>query len=290
MFGYITVARPELKIRDDETYRAFYCGLCRALKKRHGLSGQSTLSYDMTFVVLLLTALYEPPTETDSIWCPVHPKGRHAIVRNRFLDYGADMNLLLAYYNLLDDWADDKKLSAKALSGLMKKHAERVEHEYTRHGKAVRDYLTRIAEIEKSGDPDPDAPAGATGVMLGELLVTEEDVWSPTLRQIGFYLGKFIYLMDAYEDLEDDIRSGSYNPFTVWGNTRMAVADRVQEALTQVLSEATLAFERLPIVQGEDLLRNILYAGVWTRFDEISQKDKEKAAAQAEKGGDGHDV
>ncbi|MBQ6075236.1 MAG: hypothetical protein IJK86_03690 [Lachnospiraceae bacterium] len=290
MFGYITIARPELKIRDEESYRAFYCGLCRALKKRHGVTGQSTLSYDMTFVVLLLSALYEPPTEADSVWCPVHPKGRHAIVRNRFLDYGADMNLLLAYYNLRDDWADDKKLSARALSGLMKKHAEQVVRDYPRQGKAVRDYLAAVAEIERKGGTDPDAPANATGVMLGELLVTEEDVWAPTLRQMGFYLGKFIYLMDAYEDLEDDLKSGNYNPLSGWGATRAAVADRVQEALTQVLSEATLAFERLPIVEGEDLLRNILYAGVWTKFDEISRKDKENAAARAEEGGDGHDV
>ncbi len=220
----------------------------------------------------------------------MHPKGRHAIVRNRFLDYGADMNLLLAYYNLRDDWADERKMSARALSSLMKKHAKQVEETYPRQGKAVRDYLETIAEIEKSGGPDPDAPAGATGIMLGELLVTEEDVWAPTLRQMGFYLGKFIYLMDAYEDLEDDLKSGNYNPLAGWGRTRAAVADRVQEALTQVLSEATLAFERLPIVEGEDLLRNILYAGVWTKFDEISHKDKEKTAAQAEEGGDGHDV
>ena len=290
MFGYITIARPELKIRDEETYRAFYCGLCRALKKRHGLSGQSTLSYDMTFIVLLLTALYEPPTEADSTWCAVHPKGRHPIVRNRFLDYGADMNLLLAYYNLRDDWADERKMSARALSSLMKRHTKQVEQSYPRQAKAVREYLETVAEIEKKGEPDPDAPANATGVMLGELLVTEEDVWAPTLRQMGFYLGKFIYLMDAYEDLEEDLKSGNYNPLAGWGLTRASVADRVQEALTQVLSEASLAFERLPIVEGEDLLRNILYAGVWTKFDEISQKDKEKAAAQAEEGGDGHDV
>ena len=124
-------------------------------------------------------------------------------------------------------------------------------------------------------------------MMLGELLVWgEEDAWSPTLRQIGFYLGKFIYLMDAYEDLEQDIKNRNYNPLSAWGQTRLQVADRVQEALTQVMSEATLAFERLPIVEGEALLRNILYAGVWTRFDEISRKDKEAS----EKGGDGHGI
>ena len=287
MFGYVTIARPELKIKDEETYRAFYCGLCRALKKRHGLAGQSTLSYDMTFVVLLLSALYEPPTETGSIWCVIHPKGRRPIVKNQILDYGADMNLLLAYYNLLDDWLDDRRISAKLGSELMKKHVQKVEAQYPRQALAVREYLKEIAETEKKGAGDPDGPAGATGVMLGEILALKtEDPWSPTLRKIGFYLGKFIYLMDAYEDLERDLEKGNYNPLIPWGRTRLQVADRVQEALTQVMSEATLAFERLPIVEGEELLRNILYAGVWVRFDEISRKDKEAS----EKGGSGHDV
>lgn len=287
MFGYVTIARPELKIKDEETYRAFYCGLCRALKKRHGLAGQSTLSYDMTFVVLLLSALYEPPTEAGSTWCAIHPRGRRPIVKNQVLDYGADMNLLLAYYNLLDDWLDEKRISAKLGSDLMKKHVRKVEENYPRQAKAVRDYLKEIADTEQKGEADPDSPAGATGVMLGEILAREpEDPWSPTLRKIGFYLGKFIYLMDAYEDLERDLEKGNYNPLIPWGRTRAQVADRVQEALTQVMSEATLAFERLPIVEGEDLLRNILYAGVWVRFDEISRKDKEAM----EKGSSGHDV
>ena len=287
MFGYVTVARPELKIKDEETYRAFYCGLCRALKKRHGLAGQSTLSYDMTFVVLLLSALYEPPTETGSTWCVIHPKGRRPIVKNQILDYGADMNLLLAYYNLLDDWLDEKRVSAKLGSELMKKHVQKVEAQYPRQARAVREYLKEIAETEKKVEGDPDGPAGATGVMLGEILALKaEDPWSPTLRKIGFYLGKFIYLMDAYEDLEKDCEKGNFNPLIPWGRTRLQVADRVQEALTQVMSEATLAFERLPIVEGEELLRNILYAGVWVRFDEISRKDKEAS----ENGGSGHDV
>ena len=295
MFGYITINRPELKIKDEQCYRSFYCGLCRALKKRHGLMGESTLSYDMTFVALLLSALYEPATEEGSTLCLIHPLERHPVVRNEFLDYAADMNLLLAYYNLLDDWQDEKKLAAKIGADILKGHVSRVEAEYPRQAQAVRDYLARIAEIEKKGEPDLDAPAGATGEMLGELLVKEEDVWTPQLKQIGFYLGKFIYLMDAFEDLEKDLKQGGYNPWVREGTTRLAVADKAQAVLTMMLSEVSLAFERLPILRYEDILRNILYAGVWNRFDEISQKEKEEAMKRAEadpaaKGDDGHDV
>ena len=274
MFGYINVNRPELRIKDDTLYRSFYCGLCRGLGRRHGISAKITLSYDMSFVALLLSALYEPSTERGSAFCLLHPGERHAIVRNPMVDYAADMNLLLAYYNLKDDWQDDKKLSAKALSSLLKRGFLRVEREYPRQSRAVKEYVEKIAEMEKDGVPDLDAPSGATGIMFGEILVKEEDVWSETLRQLGFYLGKFIYLMDAYEDLEKDIRKGAYNPWRAFGGLRKDVADRAQEALTLMAGEACLAFERLPILRYEELLRNILYAGLWTRFDEISLKDK----------------
>ena len=274
MFGYITVNRPELKIKDDALYRSFYCGLCRSLKKRYGLAGQGTLSYDMTFVGLLLSALYEPVTEEDVTLCLIHPLERHPIVKNDYIDYVADMNLLLAYYNLLDDWQDDKKLSAKLGADLLKSGMKKVEQRYPRQVKAVTDYIAAVAAIEKAGWPDLDGPAGATGTMFGELLVKEEDVWSETLRRLGFFLGKFIYLMDAYEDLEKDLKKGSYNPWSSSGLTRAEVADKAQEALTLMAGEATLAFERLPIVTYEDILRNILYAGIWVKFDEISLRDK----------------
>ena len=281
MFGYITVNRPELKIKDDALYRSFYCGLCRSLKKRHGIGGQATLSYDMTFVGLLLSALYEPPTEESTSFCVVHPAERHPIVKNEYIDYAADMNLLLAYYNLLDDWQDEKKLSAKLGADVLKKGMKKIEAAWPRQVKAVRDYLDTVAEIEKKGEPDLDGPAGATGLMLGELLAREDDVWSQTLRQLGFFLGKFIYLMDAYEDLEKDLKKGSYNPWSGSGKTRAEVADKAQEALTLMAGEATLAFERLPIVMYEDVLRNILYAGIWVKFDEISLSDKTERKEEA---------
>lgn len=285
MFGYIGVKRSELKIKDDVLYRSFYCGLCRALSRRHGLVGKGTLSYDMTFLALLLTSLYETETREDSIFCPVHPGRRHLIQENPIIDYAADMNLLLAYYNLLDDWQDEKNLLARAGAGILKKSLEKISRSWPRQTQAVRDYVESIAALEKSGVSDPDAPAGATGIMMGELLVMEEDNWSETLRRLGFYLGKFIYLMDAYEDLEKDIKKGGYNPWTGLGSRRIQIADQVQEALTLMLSETCLAFESLPILLNEDILRNILYAGAWQKFDEISLGDKTR-----KEGGDGHGV
>ena len=97
MFGYIVVHKPELKVREYETYRACYCGLCHSLKKRHGRLGQMTLSFDMTFLALLLTGLYEPQTTSGCGRCLAHPMQRHHYRENPYFDYAADMNVMLTY-------------------------------------------------------------------------------------------------------------------------------------------------------------------------------------------------
>ena len=109
MFGYIIVNKQELKFREFDVYQSYYCGLCQSLKERFGRRGQLTLSYDMTFVALLLSALYDEPVESSTCKCVAHPFEAHATSRSVFTDYAADMNLLLSYYKCLDDWTDERK-------------------------------------------------------------------------------------------------------------------------------------------------------------------------------------
>ena len=118
MFGYIVVNKAEMKFKEFDVYHSYYCGLCKALKDGYGAKGQLTLSYDMTFVLMLLTSLYEPETSYGTGKCIAHPFEKHEIRRNGFTDYVADMNVLLCYYKCLDDWEDDKKLH-KLLFGKM---------------------------------------------------------------------------------------------------------------------------------------------------------------------------
>ena len=93
MFGYIIVNKQELKFREFDVYQSYYCGLCQSLKERFGRRGQLTLSYDMTFVALLLSALYDEPVESSTCKCVAHPFEAHATNRSVFTDYAADMNL-----------------------------------------------------------------------------------------------------------------------------------------------------------------------------------------------------
>ena len=109
MFGYVTVNKPEIKFKDFDVYRSFYCGLCRELRERYGIPGQISLTYDMTFVVLLLSALYEPPTKKGTSRCVVHPLKPQPVRKNTVTEYCADMNVILTYYKCMDDWQDEHK-------------------------------------------------------------------------------------------------------------------------------------------------------------------------------------
>ena len=106
MFGYVMANKPEMKIKEFARYKGFYCGLCRTLKKRHGRKGQMTLTYDMTFLVILLSSLYEPATEEAKKRCLVHPAKKQYMLWNEVSDYAADMNILLTHDHFQDDWLD----------------------------------------------------------------------------------------------------------------------------------------------------------------------------------------
>ena len=119
MFGYIVMNKPEIKFKDFDLYRSFYCGLCRELKSKYGISGQISLTYDMTFVVILLSALYEPHTQKGSTRCIIHPVCKQPVRRNIVTEYAADMNVLLTYYKCRDDWEDEKKVTALGYSKVL---------------------------------------------------------------------------------------------------------------------------------------------------------------------------
>lgn len=282
MFGYVTINKPELKIKDYNKYRAYYCGLCRQLKKRHGLRGQLTLTYDMTFLTILLSGLYEPKEVIETFRCPAHPGTKEQRIWNEFSKYSADMNILLTYYNLLDDWTDEKKLLSLTGARLLSKQLKRVKKDYPRQTKAVITYLKKLKACETASEENLDLAAGFTGEMLGELFVWQEDEWADKLRDIGFFLGKFIYLMDAYEDLKKDEEEKSYNPFLLYLNHKKRekssidaekeLETEVQNILSIMMAECSAAFERLPVLYNAEILRNILYAGVWTKFDVVRSK------------------
>lgn len=276
MFGYVVINKSELPAEAAARYEAFYCGLCRTLQTRHGNAARSTLSYDMTFLLILLSSLYEPEETAASGKCILHPIQAKPYIQNKISDYVADMNVVLAYYKGLDNWKDERRLSGLAQSNLLSKAYREVEARYPEKCAAIAACLEEIGAVEQANTLNVDALANQTAYMLGEIYAYKpEDMWADVLRRMGGALGRFIYMMDAYEDLPDDRRKKRYNPLAGYVKSEDYEA-LCQEGLSMLIAECADAFEVLPLVQDMDILRNVLYSGVWTRYVSIQNEKKKK--------------
>ena len=272
MFGYVITNPESLDKARQQRFRAFYCGLCATLQSRHGLLGSATLSFDMTFLAVLLNALYEPGETAGEARCLPHPMKKHDFITSPVMDYAADMNVALAYHKCLDNWRDDKSLSSAAEARLLTRAYDRVRRERPEKCAAIEAWLSEIHDIEASGREEIDPPVNATGRALGELFVYRSgDMWSNALREIGDGLGRFIYFMDAYEDLDEDVRKARFNPLKAY-REHADFEEMCRSALTMMIADATRAFEQLPIVLDADILRNILYSGAWSKYAYLQKK------------------
>lgn len=305
MFGIVTATLSSVTPQEKERYQAAYCGLCRALKERYGQASRAVLSYDLTFYVLLCNALHEPAERTGSSPCVTHPLKPQPFLRTKWTDRAADLAVALAYHKCLDDIHDDGTAQAKAAERLMRGAYERARERIPEACAAIEAAMADIRTIEQAGRAvlarqasdkpcesnvdvpceeaaanlpgegdatlpigfDPDAAGKRFGQLLGLLLAEGQGLWAESMLRFGALLGRLIYMMDAAVDYADDAESGSYNPFVALGSSP---AD-MQLALATLADPMADAFERLPIEQDLHLLRSIVYAGVWQKFNQTYQ-------------------
>ena len=271
MYGYVSINRQALTDEEFGCYRSFYCGLCRALRLRAGQLSRLTLSYDMTVVFLLLSALYEPSGERGSERCAPHMLKPHEYVYDACAEYAADMSVVLAWHKAADDWTDEKRVDKLVFKRALAPAYARVQARWPEKCRAIDEAVRENARLEREGLRDIDAAANATGRIMGEIYAWRDDFWHEPLRRLGHALGRFIYLMDAYEDLPGDKKAGRPNPLAAMSE-RPDYESEIKDILTLEMAEAGAQFERLPIVRDINLLRNIFYSGVWCRYAAL-QKD-----------------
>lgn len=274
MFGLVTANFKELTKEQKNRYGAVYCGICRQIRQRSSQLSRLGLSYDMAFLALLLMSLYEPEETGGDNACMLHPIQKRSWVENEYITYAADLNVVLAYYNALDDWQDDKHLSAKVKMAVFSKGMEEIEARLPRQCRAVADCIAQLSQLERENCPNPDLPANCFGTLMGELFVYREDMWAPALRKMGMALGRFIYLADAARDYQRDKRKGKYNPYLAMGMEENW--QRWEEYLLMAMGSCTQSFEILPLVQDKPLLDNILYSGIWVNLRKHKNEQEER--------------
>lgn len=271
MFGYVACNKAELTDEEIDRYRSAYCGLCMALKTQYGQIERFSLNYDMTFLALFLSSLYEPEERKREFRCAVHPMKKRCRLENSYVEYAADMTILLAYYKSLDDWQDDKNLIKKKYAKHLRRYMSDLEKKYPRQCRQMEVKIREFSKLEKSMDAMSDELINCSGELLSEIFVYQEDCWSGYLRTFGYEMGRFIYLMDAVLDYEKDMKSGNYNPFI---QSKMKMED-AEQVLKIMIGNAVEQYEMLPMVRDDRLLKNILYSGVWAKYN-AKAKEKEK--------------
>ncbi len=265
MFGYVLPWQDELKVRELKEYKAYYCGLCRCLKESYGITGQISLNYDLAFLGMLLTALYEPDITQECSRCIAHPTHNHISKQSIYVRYAADMNILLTYYKCMDDWKDEQNFIKAGYGKLLFNKGKKVMKKYPRKAESIRKGLKKLSAAENGNCKNIDYVAGCFGDICSVIFVYHNDEWANDLKRMGYFIGKFIYLIDAYEDIEKDRKNKCYNPFLALDSENIT-KEKAYQILLMMMSEASKAFERLPIVQNIEILRNIIYSGVWCRF------------------------
>lgn len=283
MFGYILPNLESLGEEEKLRYHAVYCGVCRSIRARYGQRCRLAVSYDMTFLALVLGSLYEPKERRQAKRCPVHPVQPQEIAQSEFTDYAADLSVAMAYHKCMDDWRDNHSAKARAAAAALAVPYRKAKHRVPEACRAIEDAMAAIHAIEdaamgKTGpgregagpsvEQSPDAAANCFGLLLGNLFAYKDDFWATDLRRFGARLGKFVYVMDAAMDLRQDRESGSYNPFAQTDRTR----EDLREDLELLAASTADAFERLPLERDVHVLRSVLYSGVWQRYNAEESK------------------
>lgn len=282
LFGYIKPDKPELKIKEYQYFRSYYCGLCKALGKNLGQPSRFTVSYDLAFAALLFASLHDGQDEIASERCIADPIHKKPIIKNnRFVDYAADMNIILMYHKLLDDWHNDHSLPAKTAAVALYRGFKSAKLRYPDKSQYIAYKLGELDVLEKARCDVVDEAAEPFAGLLREILTYPWDdipfEQCQYLQDMAYDLGRWIYILDAYDDVEKDASSGNYNPmllqFHYEGQDikefKASIKDWVEFNLTYTLSKVEESYRLLDIKRNKAILDNFIYLGLYKSMSDV---------------------
>lgn len=272
MFGYVRINKMDLTFREFDYYKGYYCGLCKYLKENHGEVSRLSLNYDITFLIVILTALYKLDSDITYERCIANPLKKKMRIVNEITEYAASMNILLSYYKLEDNLYDDNGIKDKLAYELYKGKLKKAYEKYPQKAEYIKQQLGNLRELEKQESKSMDKVSNIFGNLMGEIFVYKKDEYEQNLRNIGFNLGKYIYILDAYEDLEEDNKKGRYNPFIDYIDKKEELKNKVDRLISMSLGMATKNIEQLNLEFNKSIIDNIIYSGVYLRYKSILEK------------------
>lgn len=299
MLGYVKVLKPELKVREYEVYCGYYCGVCKSIGKRYGQLPRMALSYDAAFLAILLESLSEEYDSPAQEHCIAHPLiKKKTIIRNKAIDYAADVMLILAWYKLIDDANDEGKAYAKATMLILKGIFKKLKKSHSALCEEIETHLAELSSLEKEKCPSIDMAAEAFSKIMEAIFAegykvvnveygengsgTPDSSAAEAFASIGYHMGKWIYLIDAVDDIEENVETGAYNPllyrflFNSATETleefRKRIEDDLKFNLYHYLAVISNCLDSLEIKKNQGIIENIIYFGLNRKTEEIIEQ------------------
>ncbi len=266
MFGLVFPNEKALSAEERARYGKIYCGICKSLSLRHGKFAKYTLNYDIAFLALVLSDVYKDGGITKSARCLTHPIKKREYTQSALIDYAADMNVVLSYHKLLDDWKDDANRIAKHNAEKLKGAYDKIAEIYPDKCTLVESALSELSALERAGEPNADKAAAAFAVALEAVFAYGEK--SAELSELGKALGKFIYIADACIDLKKDLKKARYNPMSFYSKREF------QSILELLCADIKACLDRLPEANEDEVVKNVIYSGMWLKYEILKGKEK----------------
>lgn len=285
MFGYVTICKNTLSEQGYKTFKAYYCGLCKAIGRRCSQGARMGLSYDITFLAIVLSSVDEGKNEMIDRKCLLHPLRENICVENdRMVEYAADMGVILSYLKLIDDWHDD--MSIKALFAMIFFHRgiRKAKKRYPDIYSRIQECLNRLSRLEKERCADIDKTADCFAKIL-EILFAPDFIEDENTRRVlswlGYNIGRWIYIIDAYNDLEKDMKKSGYNTFLEKyrgkpiAEIKKELKEKLDISMTFTLENAASAYELLRLYKNNEVLDNIIYTALKKKQNYILGENNE---------------
>ncbi len=273
MFGYLQTQKSELLIKDYEAYKSVYCGLCKQLGKSYGVLSRLTLSYDCTFLALLYISINDDDICVKKGHCVVNPlKKCMFCTENKALKFAAAVSAILTYYKIKDNISDSKFLKAlffKFLSLFFRRAYKKAKKDYPVIEEITAQYIQEQFNVEHDKNVSIDIAANPTANFISKLIMSipnTNNIPNLLLEKFGYFIGRWVYLIDAADDYDKDLLSGNFNPFVDYfknkENTRNDVSKYCNSVLNFTIYQINLAYNLIDFKQFKRILDNIINYGL----------------------------
>ena len=286
MFGYVCVHSPQLKMWEFELYKNIYCSLCKYGGKRTSKLSRFMLSYDFVALAIARMALTDDKIEFTKAFCPYFPRKKKMLVSNSSLDYTADAFIILTYYKLLDDKVDSSGLKSLMLSVPPEVIKSKAESSMKRHpdlAEIINNSLSRLSKIEKNVNRNEknfslDLVADCFAVLLAEILSNGiEGSKKRIAHEIGYHIGRYIYIIDALDDFDKDIKKNNFNPLISIYKNRQNLEKGLNDVVLTLRASMNRVSTALKLIDNENftgILENISTYGADAVIEKTCAKYK----------------